>query len=207
MVNVRGGPFRSVATLIGTNCFSASVRPRPNNAPSPTRHRRHPDTVLIRVWMRTAVRKEVTSFGTFLSTLCHEFCHHLDLQLFKFPDSWHTRGFYERAGTLYHHARRTPRKRLFWVIPEQFARPALAHSQWSRWNRFVNLSSFQFLGKISYGIYLTHMLIFEIVEHFTSRYLPSLQPRAGHFNLIALQFCISGSLTIALAIISRWYFE
>jgi hypothetical protein len=74
-----------------------------------------PDTMLIRVWMRTAVRKEVTSFGTFLSTLCHEFCHHLDLQLFNFPDSWHTRGFYERAGELYHHARGTPRKRLFWV--------------------------------------------------------------------------------------------
>jgi hypothetical protein len=37
-----------------------------------------PETSVIRVWMRTAVRKEVTSFGTFLSTLCHEFCHHLD---------------------------------------------------------------------------------------------------------------------------------
>ncbi len=30
-----------------------------------------PETMLIRVWMRTAVRKEITSFGTFLSTLCH----------------------------------------------------------------------------------------------------------------------------------------
>jgi hypothetical protein len=36
-----------------------------------------PETSVIRVWMRTAVRKEVTSFGTFVSTLCHEFCHHL----------------------------------------------------------------------------------------------------------------------------------
>jgi hypothetical protein len=35
-----------------------------------------PETHLIRVWMKTAVRKQVTSFGTFLSTLCHEFCHH-----------------------------------------------------------------------------------------------------------------------------------
>jgi hypothetical protein len=75
----------------------------------------HPETMLIRVWMRTAVRKEVTSFGTFLSTLCHEFCHHLDFQLLHFPDSWHTRGFYERAAALYHHARGTPHKRLFWV--------------------------------------------------------------------------------------------
>ena len=51
-----------------------------------------PESSIIRVWMRTAVRKEVTSFGTFVSTLCHEFCHHLDFQKFGFKDSWHTRG-------------------------------------------------------------------------------------------------------------------
>lgn len=43
-----------------------------------------PEAMLIRVWMRTAVRKDVTSYGTFLSTLCHEFCHHLD---YKSSDS------------------------------------------------------------------------------------------------------------------------
>jgi hypothetical protein len=74
-----------------------------------------PETMLIRVWTRTAIKKEITSSGTFLSTLCHEFCHHLDFQRFGFPDSWHTRGFYERAAALYHHARGTSRKRLFWV--------------------------------------------------------------------------------------------
>ena len=70
-----------------------------------------PETMLIRVWMRTAVRKEITSFGTFLSTLCHEFCHHLDYQKFEFHDSWHTRGFYERTAALYHHAGGTAPKR------------------------------------------------------------------------------------------------
>lgn len=75
----------------------------------------NPETMLIRIWMRTAVRKEITSFGTFLSTLCHEFCHHLDFQRFKFPDSWHTRGFYERAATLYHYSRDTAPKKLFWA--------------------------------------------------------------------------------------------
>ena len=49
-----------------------------------------PETMLIRVWMRTAVLKQVTSYGTFLSTICHEFCHHLDYQRFGFCDSWHT---------------------------------------------------------------------------------------------------------------------
>lgn len=75
----------------------------------------HPDTKLIRVWMRTAVQKRVTSFGTFLSTLCHEFCHHLDFHLFHFSNSWHTRGFYQRAAQLYHHAKGTPVKDLVWI--------------------------------------------------------------------------------------------
>jgi hypothetical protein len=74
-----------------------------------------PDTAVIRVWTRTAVRKQVTSFGTYLSTLCHEFCHHLDCQKFGFTRSPHTRGFYERAAMLYHHARGTPVKKLFWM--------------------------------------------------------------------------------------------
>ena len=74
-----------------------------------------PDTMLIRVWMKTAVRKDITSFGTFLSTLCHEFCHHLDFLRFGFTDSWHTRGFYERTAALYHHARGTSLKKLVWA--------------------------------------------------------------------------------------------
>lgn len=74
-----------------------------------------PETLLIRIWSRTAVRKQVTSFGTFLSTLCHEFCHHLDCQKLGFRKSPHTRGFYERTAVLYHHARGTPQKPLVWV--------------------------------------------------------------------------------------------
>ncbi len=74
-----------------------------------------PESLLIRVWMRTAVQKKVTSHGTFLSTLVHELCHHLDFELHGFQSSPHTRGFYERVAVLYHHAKGTPRKRLFWT--------------------------------------------------------------------------------------------
>ena len=91
----------------------------------------HPSTMVVRVWMRTAIRKEVTSFGTFLSTLCHEFCHHLDFQRFGFRDSWHTRGFYERTAALYHYSRGTPLKQLFW-IPAKGQRWRI---DWSRTNR------------------------------------------------------------------------
>jgi hypothetical protein len=74
-----------------------------------------PATGAIRIWTRTAVKRQITSFGTFFSTLCHEFCHHLDCQRFEFPRSPHTRGFYARTAVLYHHARGTPPKQLVWV--------------------------------------------------------------------------------------------
>lgn len=72
------------------------------------------DEKLIRVWTRTAIQKRVTSYGTFFATLCHEFCHHLDRERFGFLETPHTRGFYERTAALYHHARATPARRLFW---------------------------------------------------------------------------------------------
>jgi hypothetical protein len=75
----------------------------------------HPSTLVIRVWKKTAIRKEITSFGTFLSTLCHEFCHHLDFHRFGYRGSWHTRGFYGRTALLYHHAKATPVKKLIWM--------------------------------------------------------------------------------------------
>jgi hypothetical protein len=71
-------------------------------------------TYVIRVWTRTAVRRQVTSFGTFFSTLCHEFCHHLDLHLLGLPSSPHTRGFYARTADLYHHCRGTAPRPLVW---------------------------------------------------------------------------------------------
>lgn len=73
------------------------------------------ETALIRLWMRTAVQKKPTSYGTFLSTLCHEFCHHLDVVAFDLPNTFHTRGFYERAGLLYHHVQNTPVRPIVWI--------------------------------------------------------------------------------------------
>jgi hypothetical protein len=70
---------------------------------------------LIRLWMRTAVLGKMTSYGTFLSTLCHELCHHLDVVHFDFENTFHTRGFYERAGLLYSHARGVPNRVLVWT--------------------------------------------------------------------------------------------
>lgn len=54
----------------------------------------------ITVWMRTAQRKQVVAFKTFLRTLIHELCHHLDYELFVLEETFHTEGFYKRESSL-----------------------------------------------------------------------------------------------------------
>jgi hypothetical protein len=56
----------------------------------------------ITVWMRTAHRRQVVAFRTFLRTLLHELGHHLDYELFKLADSFHTEGFFRRESSLLH---------------------------------------------------------------------------------------------------------
>jgi hypothetical protein len=56
---------------------------------------------VITVWMRTAHHKRVVAFRTFLRTLLHEICHHLDYELLKLEDSFHTEGFFKRESSLF----------------------------------------------------------------------------------------------------------
>lgn len=56
----------------------------------------------IRVWMRTARQQRVVAFRTFLRTLLHEFCHHLDYELYGLHETFHTEGFYKRESSLMH---------------------------------------------------------------------------------------------------------
>jgi hypothetical protein len=55
---------------------------------------------LISIWMRTAELKKVVAFKTFLRTLIHEFCHHLDYEMYKLEETFHTEGFYKRESSL-----------------------------------------------------------------------------------------------------------
>jgi hypothetical protein len=55
----------------------------------------------ITVWMRTTKHKKVVAFRTFLRTLIHEFCHHLDYELLGLEDSFHTEGFFKRESSLF----------------------------------------------------------------------------------------------------------
>jgi hypothetical protein len=55
----------------------------------------------VTVWMRTVQKRQVVAFRTFLRTLLHEVVHHLDYQMLRLADSYHTQGFYKRAESLY----------------------------------------------------------------------------------------------------------
>lgn len=55
---------------------------------------------VVSVWMRTAQRAQVVKFKTFLRTLLHELCHHLDYEHFKLGESFHTEGFFKRESSL-----------------------------------------------------------------------------------------------------------
>ena len=56
---------------------------------------------VITLWMRTAKRRQVVAFRSFLRTLLHEICHHLDYEFFNLSESFHTEGFYQRESSLF----------------------------------------------------------------------------------------------------------
>jgi hypothetical protein len=50
--------------------------------------------------MLTAKREQVVAYRTFLRTLLHEVGHHLDYELLRLGDSFHTAGFFKRESSL-----------------------------------------------------------------------------------------------------------
>jgi len=56
---------------------------------------------LITVWMRTAQNRRVVAVRSYLRTVLHELCHHLDYEHYRLRDSFHTDGFYKRESSLF----------------------------------------------------------------------------------------------------------
>ena len=73
-----------------------------------------------------------TSSRTILSTLCHEFMHHLDVVQLGFPKSYHTTGFFERTHRLYLGVMGQPYYPLAWQSP---ARDGSRSIDWPETNR------------------------------------------------------------------------
>ena len=77
----------------------------------------------------------------------------------------------------------------------------------SPWKILVNRPLLQFFGSISYGVYLIHMLVFDLVDHATKAVRPALTATSGHIGLISLRFCLAAGITVGIAYWSRWHFE
>src|SRR5580698_7843549 len=77
----------------------------------------------------------------------------------------------------------------------------------SNWKAIVNRPMLQFFGDISYGVYLIHMLVFDLEDHLVGKWLPSLSSPSGHFSQMILLFAIATSVIVAVASLSRWHFE
>ena len=75
-----------------------------------TWHKRRMPT--IQVWMRTAKKARVVAFRSYLRTVLHELCHHLDVTLLELPESFHTQGFFRRESSLFHQ-----------IVPPELKRP------------------------------------------------------------------------------------
>jgi len=55
---------------------------------------------LITLWMRTAAKRRVVAFKSFLRTLVHELLHHFDYEHFEFEETFHTEGFFKRESSV-----------------------------------------------------------------------------------------------------------
>ncbi len=73
-----------------------------------TQHAGGSENDSIQVWMRTAKRGQVVAFRTFLRTLLHEVCHHLDYVYFNLRESYHTEGFFQRESSLFYAVTQQP---------------------------------------------------------------------------------------------------
>jgi hypothetical protein len=56
---------------------------------------------VLTVWMKTAAKGQVVAFKSFIRTVLHELCHHIDYAYFDLDDSLHTEGFFKREASLY----------------------------------------------------------------------------------------------------------
>jgi peptidoglycan/LPS O-acetylase OafA/YrhL len=77
----------------------------------------------------------------------------------------------------------------------------------SSWSFLVHHRTLRFFGEISYGLYLIHMLVFNIYDNLQQRLFPHLPLFKGHFDLMVIRFLTCGSIAIVLAVLSRRYFE
>jgi peptidoglycan/LPS O-acetylase OafA/YrhL len=76
-----------------------------------------------------------------------------------------------------------------------------------QWKSVVVPASMRFLGRISYGLYLVHVLLFDAYDAIVSRYVPRLDATSGQLDLLWIRCLICSVAAILIAWISRETFE
>jgi len=75
------------------------------------------------------------------------------------------------------------------------------------WKTILARPTLRFFGEISYGLYLIHMLAFDIVDRFLGRWGLDVSWTSGTAALILGRFVAGATLSVSIAYLSRWYFE
>lgn len=68
-------------------------------------------------------------------------------------------------------------------------------------------SSLRFLGRISYGLYLVHLFVFDSYDAAARKFFPHLESLAGKFPSLCIRFACVCSVAIVVAYLSRVFFE
>jgi peptidoglycan/LPS O-acetylase OafA/YrhL len=76
----------------------------------------------------------------------------------------------------------------------------------SHWKSLVANRYLCFFGEISYGLYLVHILLFNAYEAVARHYFPALRGTRS-FSTLCFRFLIAASASIAIAYLSRRWFE
>jgi peptidoglycan/LPS O-acetylase OafA/YrhL len=71
----------------------------------------------------------------------------------------------------------------------------------------VQRPTLRFLGEISYGLYLIHVIVFDVFDRMVARYAPTFPALDGNLSALALRFLVAGSLSIFVAFCSRRLLE
>lgn len=76
-----------------------------------------------------------------------------------------------------------------------------------KFSRCVTIRPLQFIGHISYGLYLVHLLVFPPINRALSKVLPGLLQPSPPLSLIAVGFLTGSAVAILVAWVSREFFE
>src|SRR5579864_408942 len=96
------------------------------------------------------------------------------------------------------------------VVPFHFAFTALLGISLllgsSAWKAAVTSKSLQILGRISYGLYLVHLLIFDFYNYIVVAFWKD-GANTSHFFALIVRLVVCAGASIGIAYSSREYFE